>query len=73
MSKTAKVALPIELSSPYLAIPTSRKFRFGALPATPTASPTLKFSSLAVPSSITTSFGPRAHRPSTRFSGLKRS
>ncbi len=72
-SKIAKVAPPMELRSPYLAIPTIVKSCAGPSAATPIRSPSSRSSSPATPSSIATSWAPRGQRPSTRLSGLKRS
>ena len=72
-SKMAKVALPSELRSPYLAIPTIRNCRAGPSAATPTRSPSARSSSSATPSSTTTSSPSAGQRPSTRLRGLKRS
>ena len=72
-SKIAKVAPPIELRSPYLAIPTISNSCAGPSAATPIRSPSFRSSSSATPSSIATSPPPLGQRPSTRLSGLKRS
>ena len=73
MSKIAKVAPPIELRSPYLAMPTISNSWAGPSAATPIRSPISRSSSPATPSSIATSVPPFGQRPSTRLSGLKRS
>ena len=72
-SKIANTVPPIELSSPYLAIPTSSNSCAGPSAATPIRSPSRSSSSSATPSSTTTSPLPLGQRPSTRLSGLKRS
>ncbi len=72
-SKTANVAVPSELTSPNLAIPTSSKSCAGSSVEIRTVSPTCEALSSAVPASITTSPSASAHVPSTMFSGLKRS
>ena len=72
-SKIANVAPPIELRSPYLAIPTIVNCCAGPSAATPIRSPSSRSSSPATPSSTATSVPPLGQRPSTRLSGLKRS
>ena len=69
----ANVALPIELRSPYLAIPTISYSLAGPTAATPMRSPISKLSLSATPSSTATSPSPDGQRPSTRLRGLKRS
>ena len=69
----ANAAPPIELRSPYFAMPTISNSRAGPSAATPMRSPSCRFSSSASPSSIATSSPPLAQRPSTRLSGLNRS
>ena len=66
----ANVALPIEPTLPYWAIPTSLNGRTGFSVATLTVSPTLYFWSPAVPLSITTSFEAVGQRPAVSLSGL---
>ena len=68
-SKPASVAPPIEIDALSRTMPETLSLSTGPSAWTPTTSPILKFSSFAVPLSITTSFGP-GQSPSTRASGL---
>ena len=72
-SQIASVAPPIESTPPTLAMPVSVNERVGPLAPTRTVSPTAKSWPDAVALSITTSFGPDAHAPSTSSNGLNRS
>ncbi len=68
-SKPARVAPPIERSELKRTMPATRSRSTGPSAWTPIVSPILKSSSSAVPSSMTTSFGP-GQSPSTSASGL---
>ena len=69
-SKPASVAPPMERSEPNLVRPEMRRRCTGPSACTPIVWPTAKSFLLAVPSSITTSFGP-GQSPDTSRSGLK--
>ena len=71
-SKMANVALPSELSSPYLATPTIRNPAPGRARRRRCGRRAARSSSSATPSSTATSSPPLGQRPSTRLSGLKR-
>ena len=66
------MAVPIDSTFPYFAIPTTSKSCFGCSVEISIVSPSAKSSRSAVPASTTTSPSPSGQRPSSRLSGLKR-